>query len=328
MIIGVDTLAGVKYPDIIAKLPKKYATGYFFEEFGNAAKQISNDLKNNRVFVRVQGLWAGKSHNYTDAHRKRAIEIARALNKTATDLNRTIYYSPFCEHLKDSIYMSALFNDIKKVAPRLHLVNSPIRGGSWVNMPGVVNEIHHNDKPAGMPKGEYIFSMDGLHQPDCDIEIYKKRHLSDPCCIAFYVWALQHNCKPNAKPENNIPPKQRKAKPTPDLDQSLIFQIENSKKPVKLAKGHILKTHSEQHNNVDPRANKLTYVGPKGARPKRVKVGKLNLIDSGFTPDKRPVFRSGKWAYKQGRVANVIVDGKLAGTVDQPFRENEWREKT
>jgi len=139
MIVFVDSLGGVKYPEVIAKLPKRYGTGYFFEEFGLAAKQIASDLKNNRIFIRVQGLWAGKSHNYTDAHRKRAIEIARALNKTSTDLNRAIYYSPFCEHLKDSAYMSALFNDIRKVAPRLYLVNSPIRGGSWVDMPGVVN---------------------------------------------------------------------------------------------------------------------------------------------------------------------------------------------
>jgi hypothetical protein len=323
-IIGVDTLAGVKFPDEIAQLNKKYATSYFWEEFGRAREQITDDHSSGRSMIRVQGLWAGKSHDYNDKHRARALQIARALDAIAKAKGKRIYYSPFCEHKKDAQYMSKLLGEIQDRFVNLIAVNSPIKGGQWVN--GFVNEIHHNDKPAGMPKGLYIFSMDGLHQPDCDITNYTK-YLLDPNCIAFYVWALQDNCKRNAK--DTTPAKARKCKPTHDLHLSMIFQLENAKQRCKLNAGHVIKTHSEQHNDVDPRANKLVYIGPKGARPKSVRVGKLQLTSAGFTPDdNRPVFRSSKWAYKLGRVVKVVVDSKSVGTVDQPFRENEWREKT
>lgn len=324
MIISVDTLAGVKYPEVTAKLPKRYGTGYLWEHFGLARKEIEADLKLGRPIVRVQGLWAGISHDYTDDHRARSLKIANALNAIGKAQGKKIYYSPFCEHKKKADYMAKLLWEIKGKFEYLIPVNSPIRGGEWVI--GFINEIHHNDKPAGMPKGEFIFSMDGLHQPDCDITNYT-HYLTNPNCIAFYVWALQHNCKRNAK--DATPAKQRKCKPTHDLNMSLIFQLETQKKKVKLAEGHIIKTHSEQHNDVDPRANKLVYVGPKGSKPKSVRVGKLELTNNGFTPDdNRPVFRSSHWAYKLGRVVRVFVDGKVVGTVDQPFRENEWREKT
>lgn len=323
MIISVDTLAGVKYPEVIAKLPKRYGTGYFWEEFGNAKKQITKDAKSGRALIRVQGLWAGSSHNYTDMHRKKALKIAKALNAIAESAGVYIYYSPFCENKNPAGYMDKLLSEISLTCPKLIPVNSPIRGGEWVD--GFVNEIHHNDKPAGMPKGHFFYSMDGLHQPDCDITNYT-HYLDNPNCLAFFVWALQHNCKRNSK--DATPAKLRKCKPTHELNMSLIFQLENKKQDVSLKAGHIIKTHSEQHNDVDPRANKLTYVGPKGARPKRVKVGNLSLVDSGRTEDNRPVFRSSKWAYKLGRVAVVTVDGEKVGTVDQPFRQNEWREKT
>jgi len=318
MIICVDTLAGCKYPDIIAKIPKKYGTGYFFKEFGKAAPQIKKDANSGRVLVRVQGLWAG-SHIYTDAHRKESLQIAAKLNSFGV----RIYYSPFCEHKKDAVYMGLLLTEIKAKYPNLIPVNSPISGGQWVN--GFINEIHHNDKPAGMPKGEYIFSMDGLHQPDCNIEIYKARHLNNPNCIAFFAWCLQHNCKINAK--DKTPAKARKCKPTVDLNNAMIFQIENAKQPVSLPKGWLYKAYSEQHQNVDPRANKPVILCPKGKRFKQVTLGKIKLTSSG-THDNRQVWRCNQWGYKIGRVTEIRADGKLIGTVDAGFRQNEYREKT
>jgi hypothetical protein len=315
MIIFIDTLAGVKYPDEIAKLPKRYGTGYFFEEFGNAKSQIAKDLKSGRSFIRVQGLWSA-SHKYNDE--KKAIQIAKELNKLGK-----LYYSPYCEAKEPAAKMLALFKKIEKVAPNLILVNSPISGGQWVD--GYINEIHHNDKPSGMPKGQYIYSFDGLHQPDCDVEIYKKRHLNDPKCIAFGIWALQHNAKINAK--DKTPAKLRKCKPTVDLNNSLIFQIENAKAKVSLPKGWLYKSHSEQHHNVDPRANKPVILTPKGKRFKQVTLDKHKLRESG-SHDGRQVWRFSQWGYKTGRVLEIKADGKLIGTVDGGFRQNEYREKT
>lgn len=224
--------------------------------------------------------------------------------------------------------MTSLLTEIKNRCPHLIPVNSPVSGGEWVD--GFVNEIHHYDKPPGMPKGQFIFSMDGLHQPDCDITEFF-HYLDNPNCIAFGVWAIQDNCKPNAKPENNIPPKTRKCKPTPELHESMIVQVENRKLDLgegALENGFIFKTHSEQHHDVDPRANKIVAVGPKGKRFKSASVGKIKLTDGGFTEDKRQTWRSNKWSYKQGRKAVVKFDGKSKGTIDFLYRQNEYRKKT
>lgn len=323
--IGIDTLGGFKYPEVIKQLHNKYATGYFWREFGSAEAVVEADAKQRRQVVRIQGLWQG-SHNYTDADKKLSLNIANKLNKLAAKYpNTKFYYSPFCEHKRPATYMRQLLSEIKAKYPLLEPVNSPISGGQWVD--GFINEIHHNDKPAGMPKGQYIFSMDGLHQPDCNIEIYKARHLNDANCILFLCWALQHNCKPNSKPENNKPPKSRTTKPTHDLNLSLIFQVENAKQKVSLPKGWLYKSHSEQHKDVDPRANKPVILTPKGKRFNSVTLGRYSLKESG-SHDGRQVWRFSQWGYKSGRLLEIKANGKSVGTVDAGWRENEYREKT
>lgn len=325
MIIFVDTLAGVKFPEIIAQLDPKYGTGYFWEEFGNAKKQVNKDAKSGRTFIRIQGLWAGKSHNYTSEHRSKALKFARHIEQLAKENKKLdLYYSPFCEHKKDAKFMRQLFKELEKICPSVTLVNSPISGGQWLD--GYVNEIHHNDKPPGMPKGKHIYSMDGLHQPDCDITKYLK-YLNDPNCIAFGVWGLQDNCKRNAK--DQTPALERKCKPTHDFHLSLIFQVEKRKLNVELQDGWIAKTHSEQHKDVDPRANKIVLVGPKGKKQKKVSIGGIELQDGGLTEDKRNTWRSNLWGFKQPRSPmKVVADGKTVGNFDPAFRQNEWREKT
>lgn len=332
--ICVDTLAGVKFPEVIAQLAKEYGTGYFWEDFGNAKAQVEKDAESGRTLIRIQGLWAGKSHNYTETHRAKALKFARHIEQIAK-FNSTcdIYYSPFCEHRKDAAYMLKLFKELEKICPSVKLVNSPIKGGQWVD--GYINEIHNNDKPAGMPKGKFIFSMDGLHQPDCDITKYL-HYLENPNCIAFFVWALQDNCKKSSK--DTTLALARKCKPTHDLHLSMIFQLENKKQSVSLKAGTIWKTHSEQHKDIDPRANKGVFVGEVGRKYESVKVGKYNLEDGGLTDDKRNTWRSSFWCYKAGRVVTVIgrykdpktkeIITENLGTVDLPYRQNEWKEKT
>ncbi len=321
-IIFIDTLGGVKYPDVNAKLAKRYGTGYFYEEFGLLPKsQIDEDLA--RSFLRIQGLW-DKGHNFNDSHRAKSLKIAEVLNKIAGDKGRRLFYSPFCEHRKDAAYMGKLLGEIREKYPNLEPVNSPISGGQWVD--GFINEIHHNDKPAGIPKGKFIYSMDGLHQLDCDIEKHKK-FISNPNCIAFGCWALQNNCKPNSKPEWNKPPKKRVNCITADLHNAMIFQVENVKQNVSLPKGWLYKAYAEQHAPKDLRANKPVILTPKGKRFKKVTLGKISLTSSGDT-DGRQVWRCNQWGYKIGRKLEIKADGKLIGTVDAAWRENEYREKT
>lgn len=324
MILFVDTLGGVKYPEIISKLHKKYGTGYFWEEFGPAKAQITKDAQSGRSWIRVQGIWS-RAHSFGSADESKAIRIGDELQRIAlSNPQCSIYYSPYCEHRKDARYMETLLRKIQGRCPNLIIVNSPISGGQWVR--GFVNEIHHNDKPGGMPQGYFIYSMDGLHSLDCDIEKHKK-FKDSPNCIAWGDWTLQNNCKPNSKPENNIPPTQRKTKPTPELHTAMLFRIENIKQRVSLPKGWLYKAYAEQHHAVDPRANKPVVLTPKGKRFKKVTLGSEVLKESGTT-DGRQVWRCGKWGYKIGRTLQIKADGRLIGTVDAAWRENEYREKT
>lgn len=327
--ISVDTLAGVKYPEVIAQLPLDIGIGVFWEEFGPAKNLIASEAAKGRRLIRVQGQWS-TAHDFSSKNETKAIEIGKELQKIAVRSPKCkIEYSLFCEHRKPASYMLPVLNKVKLHCPNVTLVNSPISGGEWVK--GFKNEIHGHDKPRGMPEGKFNFSLDGLHQPDCNVEDLKSLYLNNPNCDEFFCWCLQDNCKQNAK--DKTPPKARKCKPTADLHNSLIFQIKNKKSKVKLQDGWISKSHSEQHKDVDPRANKLVLIGPKGKRFKSVSVGNLQLEDGGVTEEKDPkqrrnTWRSSKWAYKLGRVLEVKADGKTIGTIDAPWRENEWREET
>lgn len=326
--ICIDTLAGAKYPEVIAKLPRKYGIGIFWDTFGLAKNLIAQEAAAGRSLIRVQGQWS-TTHTFNSTQETKAIEIGKELQKIAVRNPKTkIEYSLFCEHRRPASFMVPVLKKVQIHCPNVALVNSPISGGEWVE--GFKNEIHNNDKPRGMPKGKYNFSFDGLHQLDCNVELYKD-HLTNPNCEAYFAWSLQNNCKRNSK--DATPPAKRNCKPTPDLHNSLIFQLENGKQKVELQAGWISKSHSEQHNDVDPRANKLVLIGPKGKRFKSVRVGSLELTNGGLTEEKDPAqrrntWRSDKWAYKLGRVLQVYADGKLVGTIDAPFRQNEWREKT
>jgi len=322
MIISIDTLGGVKYPEVIAKLPKRYGTGYFWSEFGLARDQIAKDAA-SRLYIRVQGIWA--KHEFNSSHELKAIQIGKELQKIAArNPACLIEYSPYCEHRKDARYMVTLLNKIQLHCPKVALVNSPVRGGEWVR--GFKNEIHHNDKPAGMPEGRFNFSMDGLHQVDSDIEKHKK-YLNNVLCDAWFCWVLQDNCKPNTKPENNKPPKQRTHKPSVDLHNSMLFQVENAKAQVSLPKGWLYKSHAEEEKDPNPRANKPVVITPKGKRFKKMLLGGVELRESGSF-DGRQVWRCSQWGFKIGRKLEIKADGKLIGTVDGGWRENEWREKT
>ena len=323
-IVCIDTLGGVKYPEVIAKIPKKNGTGYFWEEFGPAKGAIEKDARSGRSYIRVQGIWS-KTHSFGSSDEGKAVRIAKEVQRLAVKYPKTLFeYSPYCEHRKDAKYMEALLRKLLTHCPKVALVNSPISGGQWVR--GFKNEIHHNDKPAGMPEGRFNYSMDGLHQLDCDIEKHKKV-IQNPCCDAWFCWALQNNCKPNSKPENNKPPKQRKTKPTPDLHTAMLFQVENAKQKVSLPKGWLYKAYAEQHTDVDSRANKPVILGPKGKRFRKLSLGKIELKESGIK-DGRQVWRCNQWGFKIGRTLEIKADGKLVGTVDAAWRENELREKT
>jgi hypothetical protein len=320
MIISFDTLAGVKFPELVAKIPKQYGTGYFWDEFGNAKNKIIRDAASGRKYIRVQGIWA--KHVFGSQHETKAIEIGKQLQKIAAQYpSCLIEYSPYCEHKKDEAYMTTLLDKIQLHCPKVRLVNSPIAGGQWTRK--YKNEVHPDSKPPGMPPGAYNFSYDGTNCVDAEVEKFKRDYAN---ADGFFYWVPQFNLHKSMKKEDGA---KRDALPTEDLIKSLIFIATNSKKTVKLAAGWIGKSHSDQHATpTDPRAGRVVLVGPKGKKFRKVTLGDMNLVDGGLTEDKRNTWRSGKWGYKMSRPLKVVADGITVGTIDPGFRENEYRNKS
>lgn len=315
--IFISTLGGVKYPEVIKLIPKHIGTKYFWKEFGLAQNQIINDAKSGRQAIAVQGLWAGSSHNYTDAHRRESIEIALHLQSIAAQFPNTQFsYSPFCENKKSSDYMQKLLTEIKAKCPNLRLVNSPIAGGGWVK--GFVNEIHPGSKPPGMPPGEYDFDYDGVNCFDAENVKFKKDYSN---ATNFAYWCYQCNCHFSGKD------KDRNTRLTQELVEMMLFIAVNQKLDVKLLDGWIGKSNSEQHKPIDSRANKVVLIGPKGKKQKKVSIGGIALTDGGLTEDKRNTWRSNLKGYKQKRPLKVVVDGVTIGEMDCAYRQNEYRNK-
>jgi hypothetical protein len=319
MIISLDCLAGVKFPDVVRSIPKSVGIGIFWDEFGNAKNFITQLAAAGYKYIRVQGIW--NKHVFNSSHETKAIEIGKQLNKIAAqNPGCLIEYSPYCEHKKDEAYMTKLLDKIQLNAPKLRLVNSPISGGQWTKK--YKNEIHPDSKPAGLPPGPYNFSYDGTNCVDSEVEKFKRDYSK---AEAFFYWVPQFNLHKSMKKEDGA---KRDALPTKDLVKSVLFIAENAKYNVKLQDGWISKSHSDQHSiPTDPRAGRVVLVGPKGKRFKKVTLGNINLVDGGLTEDKRNTWRSGQWGYKLPRNLKVVADGKPIGTVDPAFRQNEYKGK-
>jgi len=328
MIYGLDTLAIARYPGLLNEWPKGFALGVFWDTFGPAKSVIDTYCKRNLgPLVRVQGQWSD-GHSFGSSNFAKAIQIGSAISDFKKRYPHIRFqYSPFCEDkLKASVKLP-LFRELSNRFPNLELVNSSIRGGEFV--PGVINEIHHNDRPSGNSGGPENFSYDGLAGSktnskagngclDSKIPNWKAEYVH---VEVFWFWVLQFNMKWGVKDETKRP--NRRCKPTGKLLKSIAYYAGN-KSNVKLDKGFLYKSHSEQHGDVDPRASKPVFLGPRGKRIKKVSVGGVAFIAAGST-DGRQVFRCNKYGYEISRFAQVKVDGKLVGTVDCGYRENEWK---
>jgi hypothetical protein len=330
MIYGIDALAIAKYPELLKDWPKGFALGVFWDTFGPVRGVLEDYCKRSLgPLVRVQGQW-DDNHRFGPSNFPKAIAIGQAVSDLKKKYPHIRFqYSPFCEDKLSTDAKLPIFRQLSEKFPNLELVNSSIRGGGYV--PGVINEIHHNDKPTGNPPGKINFSYDGLAGSkkdsragngcvDSNVEKWKKTYAH---AEVFWFWVLQCNMKWGVKDETDRP--NRRCKPTPKLFKSLAYYA-GTKSVVKLDKGWLYKSHAEQHGNVDNRANRPVVLAPVGWRGKSVSVGGVVFTPSGST-DGRKVFRClNKFGFEMKRFAAVKADGKTVGTVDCGYRENEWKD--
>ena len=329
MIISFDVLGGAKYPETVAKIPRQYGIGIFWEEFGPAKKLVESEAKAGRRYIRVQGIWH-KDHRYgSSADEVKSAQIAKELQALAVKYPGTLFeLSPYCEHEKDASYMSAFLGKLKPQCPNVKLVNTPDGKGQFVS--GFKNELHFGgNRPK--PHGDYNASWDGLNCFDSDVQQFKDSY-SD--AGGLFYWCYQFNCHANGKDPS------RDTKPTQDLINSAIYIATNQKQAVNLAVGWLYKSHSQQDKPVDPQGNKPVILQP-ALTPKASKIelwSGAKLVASfeygGLTDDSDPKKRRHAWkyyrvyGYKLGGSLVLKKDGKLVGTVDAAFRQNEYRNKS
>lgn len=321
---GLDTLAGARYAKRVYKnVPKCWMVGFFWEEFGPSRKFLLGLCNKGYKFIRVQIFWGGSGHSYPKSLDTKALKITKEISEIQAKFPGTkIFVSPFCEHREKASRMEMLLSKMQSAAPNLTFVNSPISGGAYVKMPGVINEVHHNDTPGGSPGAGYIFSYDGLHCTDSDVEKMKAKHKN---ASFFLFWVLQFNRKQNRK--DTLPPKARKLKPTGNQLKAVMY-LANDKTVDTLNKKWQWKSDAEQHSNVDKRASKPVLLGPiKGDVYVKAGSKKIPLVYSGTEHGGDHVYRSlklfGFQMAKKNRRVRVFVNGKSIGEIDPGFRSSK-----
>lgn len=344
MEFGLDLLSGAKYPEVVKKV-RGGCLGIFYEVdgFGNAHELIAWASRSKKwEAIRVQGVWKD-DHKFAAAEETLAINRAKKLQTIAENSLVPIYYSPFCEHQRDAAYMLSLLQKIEKVAPKLLLVNTPVSGGQWINHPKYIDEIHHDDKTAGIPKHQYFFSFDGKTSTgngsvDADCEEYKRKYSK---AKYFFFWITQFNLTKNAKPESKKPRKDRRCKPTQKLINSVYYHRKD-KGNTTLPTSIVWKSHSEQHS--DDTAGEWSANKPVAIIPN--KATKLQLVTlSGKVlatiTSSVKYNHGGGWLYRfpswgcdyanlaikeQGSpTCKLVADGKNLGTLNPAYRAGKKR---
>jgi len=328
MMMGIDYLGGAAYPAVILREhPEGWAAGIFLYEFGDARSIINKLLATGRCPVlRVQILWT--NHKYDPrTHDKKIVAGIKTLNAIKAKFPSVeIQASPVCEHEIRGSRLRSLMTLCAKHAKNLVLVNNP-QPGKGDLMPGMLNETHDCMKALS---GDYNFSFDGTPCVDADSEKAKSVHSKSKI---FFWWDARYNCHW----ESDDP--KRDARPDSKLTDSIIF-LKDAKGGVKLAKNWLWKSHSENGGNGDKRAEKPVLICPVKAKQVELVASNGQIVEVmpyyGTYKDGRFRYYSDEWGFElaqkakriQGHcIVSVRVKGKIYGTINPAFRENEWRNK-
>jgi len=341
MMYGLDFLGIAKYPDVaLREFPEGWALGAFAVEFGDAYSAVEAIVRSGRCpHVRIQLTWSRENHTYTDKHFEIAKRQAVRYERMAV-LNPSVKFelSTFCEHkLRDP---DRYHDKIAALAPHCQIVNSVWKGALSKKYK---NEVHGL---AGAVKGPCNYSFDGTGCVDADVKTIKETHKN---CEVFFFWTYQFNGNRNGsttddkgKPLPYIEPTNRLFWPTSPLIDSVIYQ-KNEKGKTKLPKGYTLKSHADQQVPKPPpgsRELKPLILSPKKINRYELVAANGQVIAVTGAPSP---YRDGRYRYYfadfgyqlaekairiQGSpVVKVREGGKVIGTVNPAFRENEYRKK-
>lgn len=241
---GIEYIAGAKYPKIVIEHhPKGFACGFLYQVdgFGSAHKVINDLLSTGKCTVtRIHLSWKD-SHSFNDADIAVVVKKAKKLNNLVKKYpNVKFYVSGWLEHRANLQLITKLKKEILKVMdPRVKYVNSFISGGAY--LPATINEVHHT---FSTPRGDYIYSWDGLEMMDSDVQKYNDTHKN---ALIRFRWGGRTNCKLEYDDTTKRPDRTMEACPDEKYLRSIIAYSEPRKiaKKKEIPRDWIYKSHGE-----------------------------------------------------------------------------------
>lgn len=317
---GLDYLGIAKFPRVaLRNIPNGACVGAFAKTFGDSRGFISEALAKGAPRARVHLLW--NSHVFGEKQIHEAVAEAKKWKNLSDKFKDRLLISPWCEHYcADKRMLERLRVAIIKELPHCVYVNNPSGKGAF--MDGVVNEVHHS---TSVPKGKYIFSFDGVDCCEADIQKFRDIHAG---CEIFFLWTSRFNGKWEADEQTAIA--KRSGFPDDDMCRSICAQLKKKEK-VSLPSREVYKSHAENDGDGAIRAEKMVFISKAQARTADMFYnGKLveKFTASGRLDDGRYVYRSLKWGFKTAQkypVLEVRINGKVIGTFDPVFRQNDYK---
>jgi hypothetical protein len=328
MKFAIDYLGGARYGDIILKAhPKDFGAGFFsfVDGFGSSLPVARKLASTNRCpFIRFH-LWWRDNHNF-NGYEDEIINQAEDVRKLVKDFPKIQFeVSPACEHLwrkEKADLVCANVEKIFKGLSNVEVINTPYLGGGGQLSSKYKNEVHRADNQVPR-QGRFNFSYDGRSAVDSPVSKDKRRWQKAEW---FFFWTYQLNLKRNEK--DRTPRKDRKAKPTKELIESLAY-LATEKGRTFIEKGWLLKSHAEQIGDTPTaRENKVLVLAP-------IKASKCELItEDGKVVARAPYYGSFEklhryyfevWGYKLPKRVRVVINGKSYGIVNPGFREGYFR---
>lgn len=330
MIYGLDLLASAKYKNVAVKhLPKGWALGGFDNTFGDFAPVAKAVLKKGCPLIRVQMLWSD-THSFGDKDIPKLKKIAKKYEQLANQFpSAIIELSPFCEHNLQN--PDKYLDIVKDIAPSCIPVNTPWKGALSKKYK---NEVHgEHKKPAGAHAvNGFNFSFDGTNCVDEDVESYKDEYEE---CDVFFFWHPRFNLKWSMK--DTTPRPQRKAKPSPELVQSIVY-LGTPKGQVSVKKFWLVKSHAEKHDAGDLKGDKLLIISPLQAEKILLKAANGKVVE---TLNYYGTFEGGGYRYYSKRfgyqiaidafsltksnLCEIWVKGNKQGVCNPGFRDPTYR---
>lgn len=335
MLYGLDQLGAAKYANLAAREhPEGWIFGVFTNTFGDALPVVTRVAQEGRASgIRLNLAWSD-SHTFKPAD---FAKIAKEARRFAPIVKRfpglKWYVSGATEHQLDGTDATRLHDLVMAELPGVTYVNQPWEGkGAFIRMDSVINETH-GDKAKPAPTKRFAFSCDGSDCFDFDIKGKEKQFAG---AEYFMFWTSQ--CNGRKKADDKTPRPQRKAWPTGQLIDAMIY-LHRDQGAVSLPKGYLVKPKADQHMvPPEPRALKPVIICP-------VKADRLELVaDNGqviHVSSKAFPFADGRFRYyfdqygyqiaeKAVRIhgkptASLRVGRKIVGTLNIAFRQGGFR---